>query len=69
MPTGVDGLGGIGYVFGNIPYEFGVRHVRRCRVEGTPGLHRSGKVGDRPRRERSYSYVDSEGEGHTSPVI
>ena len=63
----MDGLGGLGYVFGNIPYEFGQRVVRRARIEGTPGLHRSGKVGDRPRRERGYSYVDSEGEGHDSP--
>ena len=60
---------GIGFVFGNIPYEFGQRVVRRARIEGTPGLHRSGKVGDRPRRERSYSYIDSEGGGTIAPAI
>ena len=69
MPTGVDGLDGLGYVLGNLPYEFGQRLVRRSRIDGTPGVHRSGKMGDRPRRERSYSYVDSEGEAHSSPAI
>ena len=54
VPTGVDGLGGASYKYdgGKIAEEYGQRRVRRYRIERTPGMFRTGKMGTRERKGR-----------------
>ena len=65
VPVGVEGLHQDFIFNGSVAVEGNQRRIRRCRIEGTPGLIKGGKR--RERRNRGGSYVDSEGEYHASP--